>query len=470
MAAPRNTSSITQVDDFSRVARDGSDGLLRDEQGLIVSEPQRERAVVVGVELRSEPGALSLEDSLTELELLSDTAGIDVVARLSQRMQTPNPASLVGEGKVAELAEVVADTDVGVVIFDAELSPRQQRVLEAAVSENVKVIDRTALILDIFAKHARTREGIVQVELAQYQYRLPRLTRAWTHLARQAGGGAGGPGGGVGLRGPGETQLELDRRQITSRIARLNAELETIKAHRLRTSARRTQDATPRLGLVGYTNAGKSTLLNRLTDASVYADDLLFATLDPITRKLKLPKGQEAFITDTVGFIQKLPTSLVAAFRATLESVNEADLLLHVVDATHPNLEEHINVVEELLDSLGAGRTPMILVPNKTDLLATGQDPLTRLPTGCRETYQAVAPVSAVHGTGVASLLDTLVEVLASQMEQVTLHVPYARGDVVSLIHRYGQVESESYDTDGTHLVGRVPQHLSGKLSSFVVN
>ena len=173
---------------------------------------------------------------------------------------------------------------------------------------------------------------------------------------------------------------------------------------------------TPRLGLVGYTNAGKSTLLNRLTDASVYADDLLFATLDPITRKLKLPKGQEAFITDTVGFIQKLPTSLVAAFRATLESVNEADLLLHVVDATHPNLEEHINVVEELLDSLGAGRTPMILVPNKTDLLAAGQDPLARLPTGCRETYQAIAPVSAVRGTGVTALLDTLVEVLASQM------------------------------------------------------
>ena len=190
MAAPRNTSSITQVDDFSRVARDGSDGPLRDAQGLIVSEPQRERAVVVGVELRSEPGALSLEDSLAELELLSDTAGIDVVARLSQRMQTPNPASLVGEGKVAELAEVVADTGVGVVIFDAELSPRQQRVLETAVSEDIKVIDRTALILDIFAKHARTREGIVQVELAQYQYRLPRLTRAWTHLARQAGGGA----------------------------------------------------------------------------------------------------------------------------------------------------------------------------------------------------------------------------------------------------------------------------------------
>ena len=222
--------------------------------------------------------------------------------------------------------------------------------------------------------------------------------------------------------------------------------------------------------MVGYTNAGKSTLLNRLTDASVYADDLLFATLDPTTRKLKLPKGQEAFVTDTVGFIQKLPTSLVAAFRATLESVNEADLLLHVVDATHPNLEEHINVVEELLDSLGAGHTPMILVPNKTDLLATGQDPLTRLPAGCRETYRAVAPVSAVHGTGVASLLDTLVEVLASQMESVTLHVPYARGDVVSLIHRYGQVESESYDTDGTHLVGRVPHHLSGKLSSFVVD
>lgn len=171
-----------------------------------------------------------------------------------------------------------------------------------------------------------------------------------------------------------------------------------------------------------------------------------------------------------MGFIQKLPTALVAAFRATLESVNEADLLLHVVDATHPNLEEHINVVEELLESLGAGHTPMILVPNKTDLLATSQDPLTRLPTGCRETYQAVAPVSAVRGTGVASLLDTLVEVLASQMEQVTLHVPYARGDVISLIHRYGQVESESYDTDGTHLVGRVPQHLSGKLSSFVVN
>ena len=469
MSGSRSTSIITQVDDFGGAAHHGTDGPVRDEKGLIVSEPQRERAVVVGVELRSEPGALSLEDSLAELELLSDTAGIDVVGRLSQRMHTPNPASLIGEGKVSELSRAVEETGVGVVIFDAELSPRQQRVLEAAVSENVKVIDRTALILDIFAKHARTREGIVQVELAQYQYRLPRLTRAWTHLARQAGGGAGGPGGGVGLRGPGETQLELDRRQITSRIAKLNTELETIKAHRLRTSARRTQDPTPRLGLVGYTNAGKSTLLNRLTDASVYADNLLFATLDPITRKLNLPRGQEAFVTDTVGFIQKLPTSLVAAFRATLESVNEADLLLHVVDVTHPNMEEHVNVVEELLDSLGAGRTPMILATNKTDLLEPGRDPLGLLPLSCREAYRAVIPVSAAQGEGVANLLDAVVEVLASQMELVELHVPYARGDVVSLMHRYGQVESETYDPDGTRLVGRVPRHLSGQLSSFAI-
>lgn len=467
MSTGQSTKTITRVDDFSGIDRAHAGQAARDERGLVITEPQRETAVVVGVELNSEPGVLSLHQSLAELVLLADTAGIDVLAELTQRMHTPNPASFIGSGKVQELVEAVQTHDAQVVIFDVELSPRQQRELEGALGQHVKVIDRTALILDIFAKHARTREGIVQVELAQYEYRLPRLTRAWTHLARQAGGRVGGAGGGVGLRGPGETQLEMDRRQITRRIERLNRELRQIRDHRQRSSARRAQDPTLRLGLVGYTNAGKSTLLNQLTDAGVYADDRLFATLDPVTRMLKLPDGLRAYVTDTVGFIQKLPTTLVAAFRATLEAVNDVQLLLHVVDASQPNVEEHLLVVEEVLDTLGAGQTPMVLVLNKMDRLPPQADPQAAIPAASTAPYAAVVAVSALKGQGIEQLLRTVTEVLATQMQPVSVVLPYARGDLLSLMHQHGQIDSETYHAAGTHVSGRVPQPLAARLAEF---
>ncbi len=467
MPASGNNSTFIRVDDFSQVEDDAEVPVFRDTQGLVVTELLRERAVLVGVEIQSEPSMLSLADSLDELALLARTAGLEVVARLTQRLQTPNPASFIGSGKVRELVAVAAEQQVQVVIFDVELSPRQLRVVEGALGQSTKVIDRTALILDIFAKHARTREGIVQVELAQYEYRLPRLTRAWTHLARQAGGNTGGS---VGLRGPGETQLEMDRRQITRRTTKLNADLQTIRNHRLRSSVRQSQDPTPRVSLVGYTNVGKSSLLNRMTQAGVYADDRLFATLDPITRKFVLANGQQALLTDTVGFIQKLPTSLVAAFRATLEVANDAQILLHVVDVSHASRLEHITVVEEVLDNLGAGHIPMILILNKIDRLPAGHEPLAQLPAGYTEPYVATVSVSAAEGLGIDELIRILTRTLAAQMEQVAVLIPYHRGDLVSRFHQYGHIEEETYCATGTCIQGRVPHQLAVQLATFSHN
>ncbi|MEN4100892.1 MAG: GTPase HflX [Anaerolineaceae bacterium] len=315
----------------------------------------RPRAFLVGVDLRSEPSLLSVNDSLAELTLLSDTAGLEVVGETSQKLDHPNPETFIGTGKVDEVKALVEETQAEIVIFDNELSPRHLRELELRFGDHVQVVDRTALILDIFAQHANTREGILQVELAQYEYRLPRLTRAWTHLARQAGGGAGrtGSSGGVGLRGPGETQLEVDRREIRRRISNLKADLEKVRAHRQRYRSQRKRSQIPVIALVGYTNAGKSTLLNALSDADVYVADQLFATLDPTTRRVELPGGHIALFSDTVGFIQKLPTHLVAAFRATLEEIIEADLLVHVVDITHANAMAQWRAVQATLQEIG---------------------------------------------------------------------------------------------------------------------
>jgi GTPase len=310
------SASITQVETFgSENQRRAVE--VRDDEGLLQVGGPDEIAVLVGVELSGEPALLDLEDSLDELALLADTAGLHVGGRLTQKLNHPHPATFIGQGKLDELKMIVLELGANVVIFDDELSPSQQRGVEKVLDQEIKVIDRTALILDIFARHARTREGSVQVELAQYEYRLPRLTRAWTHLARQAGGRAGGAAGGVGVRGPGETQLEVDRREIGRRIAHLKRELEEIHQQREQYRQRRRQSPTPVIAVVGYTNAGKSTLLNAVSDANVVAENQLFATLDPTTRRVELPSGRQSLFSDTVGFIQKLPTTLVAAFRAT---------------------------------------------------------------------------------------------------------------------------------------------------------
>ena len=281
----------------------------------------KENAFLVGVDIYNQHNWLTVEDSLEELSLLADTAGLDVVGETYQSLSQPHADTYIGSGKIEEIRALVRETSAQIVIFDNELSPRHQRELEKRFLDEVRVIDRTALILDIFAQHASTREGILQVELAQYEYRLPRLTRAWTHLARQAGGGGGRTGsvGGVGLRGPGETQLEIDRREIRTKISNLKQELEKVRSHRSRYRLQRKRSQIPTIALVGYTNAGKSTLLNKLTDASVYVANQLFATMDPTTRRVQLPDGHACLLTDTVGFIQKLPTQLIAAFRATLE-------------------------------------------------------------------------------------------------------------------------------------------------------
>lgn len=403
------------------------------------TSPPRERAFLVGVELRSEPSILPLDDSLAELSLLADTAGLEIVGETTQKLDKPNPETYIGSGKVEELKILVEETLADLVIFDSELSPRHQRELEEKFGENVRVLDRTALILDIFARHADTREGILQVELAYYEYRLPRLTRAWTHLARQAGGGGGRTGstGGVGLRGPGETQLEVDRREIHKRITHLKDELEKVRAHRQRYREQRRRSNVPTVALVGYTNAGKSTLLNQLSNADVYVANQLFATLDPTTRRVELPAGNTALFTDTVGFIQKLPTQLVAAFRATLEEINEADLLLHVLDVTHPNALEQWQSVQETLVDIGCGDIPVITALNKIDRLP---DPasISHSLTNAAPTV----PISALTGQGTGELLQLIESQLFENYNAVTVHIPYREGQLISLFHEQGKVES----------------------------
>jgi len=414
----------------------------------------------VGVELKNKYALWTVEDSLAELAQLARTAGIEVVGQTYQRLNSIVPATFIGKGKVQELVDLQAELDFDVLIFDEELSPRQQRELEEAFADEVKVLDRTALILDIFAQHAHTREGALQVELAQYEYRLPRLTRAWTHLARQAGGAAGRGGiGGVGLRGPGETQLEVDRRRIRERIAHLKRELEEVRTHRRLYRQRRQREGIPVVALVGYTNAGKSTLLNALSGADVYVADQLFATLDPTTRRVELPGGQVVLFTDTVGFIQKLPTQLVAAFRATLEEVAEADLLLHVVDVTHHNVYEQVAAVHDTLAEIGVAEKPMINALNKVDRLRDPQA-LAELVAD----FPDSVPISALRGHGLDVLLARIEALLQENMVSVDVVIPYDRGDLVARFHEQGQVEEKSHTAEGIHIRGRLPRELAGRL------
>ncbi|MCO5179576.1 MAG: GTPase HflX [Candidatus Promineofilum sp.] len=407
------------------------------------------------MELRDDPALLPVEDSLDELTRLADTAGIDVVGQAIQRIDKPNSATYIGSGKVEEVKLLVDELQADVVIFDDELSPRHQRELEEAFGEEVKVVDRTALILDIFGQHAQTREGQLQVELAQLEYRLPRLTRMWTHLARQAGGRAGGATGGVGLRGPGETQLETDRREINRRIAQIKDELDAVRAHRERHRAKRQQTELQVVAIVGYTNAGKSTLLNKLSGADVLTADMLFATLDPTTRKVNMPGGREVLFTDTVGFIQKLPTQIVAAFRATLEEIGDADILLHVVDVTHPNAAEQIEAVEDTLAELEVDHLPLVIALNKADQLIDREATVRDL-----DLSASAALVSAKTGQGIDELLILIEAAMVQLLQPIEILLPYERGDLLSLFYERGQVDEEKHTGDGVHLFGRVPKRL----------
>ena len=423
--------------------------------------PPRERAFMVGTELTGSEPLLSVADSLDELARLADTAGIAVVGQTTQRFDKPNSATFIGGGKVEEVKLLIEELDADVVIFDDELLPRHQRELEEVFGEDVKVIDRTALILDIFAQHAQTREGKLQVELAQLEYRLPRLTRMWTHLARQAGGRAGGATGGVGLRGPGETQLETDRREIGRRISLIREELDSVRAHRERHRSKRQQTELQVVAIVGYTNAGKSTLLNRLSGADIYAADQLFATLDPTTRKVNMPGGREVLFTDTVGFIQKLPTQIVAAFRATLEEIGEADMLLHVVDATHPNMAAQIEAVEDTLAELEVDHLPMVMALNKADALHDR--------SAVDELHLAVpaALVSARTGKGMEELLTLIEATMVGLLQPVRVLIPYERGELLSLFYERGQVDGEEHTGSGVKLFGRLPARLLPVFEAF---
>jgi GTP-binding protein HflX len=415
-----------------------------------------------GPDARSSDGRWPAEESLAELAQLAHTDGIQVVGHMVQRLERLNPATFIGSGKVEELTERANEAAADVVIFDDELSPRHQRELERALGDGVKVLDRTTLILDIFAQHAHTREGALQVELAQYEYRLPRLTQAWTHLARQVGGRAGGATGGVGVRGPGETQLETDRRVIRTRIAHLKQELQKVRAHRGRYRARRRREGIPVVSIVGYTNAGKSTLLNTLADAHVLVQDKLFATLDPTTRRVELPAGGVALFTDTVGFIQKLPTHLVAAFRATLEEVTEGDLLLHVLDVTHPHVVRQAQAVRQTLEEIGAAHKPVIEALNKIDRLPA---PAAAHPLVAR--FPNSVPISALTGEGLERLLARVEGVLEAQMAWLDVHIPYESGELVDLFHRRGLIEREEHTGTGTRIVGRIPRGLMGHFSAL---
>lgn len=427
---------------------------------------------MVGIELRDSRNLLTVEDSLEELRALADTAGLTVVGEMTQKLDHIESAMFIGKGKVEELKTWQAELDFEVVLFDDELSPRHQRNLEQELGEKVRVLDRTALILDIFAQHAHTREGALQVELAQYEYRLPRLTRGWTHLVRQAGGGAGRSGtAGVGLRGPGETQLEVDRRQIRSRITFLKEQLEEVRQQRKQHRVQRRRAQVPVVSIVGYTNAGKSSLLNALVDEGgarqtvpVLTEDKLFATLDPTTRRVRLPGGKVALFTDTVGFIQKLPTQLIAAFRATLEEIEEADLLLHVVDITHPNAIEQAKSVERTLTELDITDMPMVVALNKIDRLDSEQQAAL-----LAQQFPHSVPISALKGLNLDQLLGRLEHELYESQTLVQVRLPYRRSDLAALFHDQGQVETEHYGEKALIIQGRLPARYLAAFRPYVI-
>ncbi|KAL4435425.1 hypothetical protein ABPG77_006187 [Micractinium sp. CCAP 211/92] len=433
-----------------------SQGLDSDSEGSDWDSPweeQRERCFLVGVQLKQQRSrhGYSVHESLEELGRLADTAGLEVVGHTYQLLDEVNPRTYIGSGKVQEIMAAVSNTGATTVIFDDELSPGQLRNLERSLGESVRLCDRTALILDIFSQRAATREGKLQVELAQSEYQLPRLTRMWTHLERQSGSGQ--------VKGMGEKQIEVDRRLLKGRMARLRKDIEEVRTHRRTYRERRAAAPIPVVALVGYTNAGKSTLLNTLTNAGVLAEDKLFATLDPTTRRVELPGGKAVLFTDTVGFIQKLPTQLVAAFRATLEEIKDASLLLHVVDVSHPSASAQIDAVNQVLEELGVQNVPTLNVWNKVDACA---DPSVVQAVASRR--EGTVCISGLTGEGLPELMERVSAKLQDSMVAVHVLIPFAQGELVDEIHRTGVVNSTEFGPAGTEVRAHVPLSLAQRL------
>jgi len=411
---------------------------------------RRENAILVGIELGTEAG-IGSEESLDELKALSESAGAEVAAVVRQRLKAPDPRTFIGKGKAAEVRELAHANAASLAIFDDALSPGQARNLENELK--IRVIDRSQLILDIFAQRAHTLEGKLQVEIAQLSYLQPRLTRQWSHLSRVRGGGAGG--GGVGTRGPGETQLEVDRRRLRERLTRLKARLGEVERARTIQRRRRLEVPYPTVALVGYTNSGKSTLMNALTDAGVEVADRPFSTLDPTIRRLKLPGRMNVMMVDTVGFIHRIPHMLIDAFKATLEEVRTATMLLHVVDASSPLAAERMTIVDQVLQEIGAGAAPRIVVMNKADLV--------QRPSHASGAHDVVS-LSALKREGLGDLLDAIGRRLGGSREEVSVTFPSRRGDLVAMARRDGEVLSEEYRDGLVSVRARVSPPVAGRL------
>lgn len=421
---------------------------------LYNSEEPVETVMVVGIQQGRTP-AWEVSDALDELAMLCGTAGAQVRERIICKLGRVHPSTYVGTGKAQELADAVKTLGISTVVFDDDLSAAQGRNLEKVFG--TKVIDRTQVILDIFAQRARSHEGRMQIELAQLEYLLPRLRRMWTHLERQKGG--------IGMHGPGEKQLELDRRRIVERIDRFKDDLDKVRGHRAEQRRGRRRHGWALVSLVGYTNAGKSTLLNQLTGADVMADDLLFATLDPTTRQLRLAQHQQVLLTDTVGFIRKLPHGLVDAFKATLEEVNQADLLLHVVDVSHPRVEQQVEAVQEVLRELGAHEKPLVYVLNKTDLPEAAA-----MSQVLRERLTPSVVVSALRGTGLDHLRDVLADQLRHRHQRMHLRVPHTEGRLLASLRNVGSVFALSYEDEATVLDVAVPPRLAAACEPYRID